>query len=214
LLEDTLEPCTLLLGISHTKEHLRVPLGKASPTHCLLHVNGELEEAEGVRNRGTRNANLRGNLLLREAEFLLKLLVRGGAVDGVEVLALDVLHEREFELRAVIVLTGADDNWHRRESGELRGAEPAFTGDELVRTIGPYCDDERLQNAVRSDGCREGRELLMRKLSPRLERVRVNVLHGHDERAPLIATWFWRWSARDERGESTTETVRRHRGNT
>ena len=124
-------------------------------THRILHVGGEVKEPKGMSDGGTRDANLRGDLLLREVELILELMVRDGAVDGIEVLALDVLHERKLELRAVIVLPAPDDHRHCREPREFRGAESTFTGDELVRTIDPHCDDERLQDAVRTNGRRE-----------------------------------------------------------
>ena len=95
-----------------------------------------------------------GDLVLAEAELVDELAVGVCGLDRVEILALEVLDERELELVAVGEL--ADDRRDAFEAGGLRGPEPALAGDELVAVEGLGHED-RLDDAVLGDARRQRR---------------------------------------------------------
>jgi len=83
-----------------------------------------------------------------------------GFFDGVEVLALEILDEGEFE--DFLVGGGADDGGGFQEADFLGGAPAAFAGDEL-EFIEALPDDEGLDDAVLADGIRPAREAFRRE---------------------------------------------------
>ena len=72
-----------------------------------LDGRSEVEQAQGIRDRRAGPPDARGDLLVREAELVDQLAEAMRSLDRVEVLTLQVLDEREFELRSLIEL--ADD---------------------------------------------------------------------------------------------------------
>ncbi len=68
-----------------------------------------------------------------------------GRLDRVEILALEVLDQRELELVAVGEL--ADDGRDALEPGRWRGPQPALAGDELV-AVDRLGHEDRLEDAV------------------------------------------------------------------
>ena len=72
----------------------------------------------------------------------------GGFFDRVEVLALEVLDDGNFERVAVVAL--ADDGRNGRALQRRASAPAAFAGDELVSVVAA-ADDDRDQYAVLGD---------------------------------------------------------------
>lgn len=77
---------------------------------------------------------------------------RVGDFDRVEVLALDILDERD--LHEAVISEFLHDDRNFLESGNAGGAEAALSGDELI-AIACAADDERLDDAVFADGLGE-----------------------------------------------------------
>jgi hypothetical protein len=114
-----------------------------------------------------------------------------GALDGIEILALQVLDQRELGRGLVIDI--ANDGWNVREAGDLRGAPSALAGDEFIPpapalhacTARPaICifaqrpHDNRLHHPADTNGTRQGVdgiliEMLARLMSIRLDRCYV-----------------------------------------
>ena len=89
----------------------------------------------------------------RERELVDELAVGARRLDRVEVLALEVLDERELELLAIGEL--ADDRRDALQAGEPRGADAALAGDELV-AVDRLGDEDRLDHAVLRGCSRRG----------------------------------------------------------
>ena len=90
---------------------------------------GEVEEAEVVGDGAAVFAEPDCEFGLGEAELGHEGSVRLGAVDGVEVFALDVLDQGHLGLGEAI--DGTDDGGDGGKAGELGGAPAALAGDEL-----------------------------------------------------------------------------------
>ena len=88
------------------------------------------------------------DLVLAEPELLDELAIGVRRLERIEVFALEVLDEREFELLAIGEL--ADDGRDPVEAGGLGRAQPALTGDELV-AVDRLGDQDRLEDAVLDD---------------------------------------------------------------
>ena len=136
------------------------PSARPCPSEMLpstigrLDVRVEVEQPQGVRDRGAGLADTVADLLLRQAELVDELAVGERLLDRVEVGALDVLDERHLELIAVRELP--DERRDPLEPGEARCAHAALAGDQLV-AVKRLRHEDRLQHAVLADA---GRELL------------------------------------------------------
>jgi hypothetical protein len=91
-----------------------------------------------------------------------------GHLDRVEILALHVLDERELELVAGGQLP--DHRRHAFEPGQLGGTDAPLAGDELV-AVQRLRHEDRLDDTVVADACREAVELGRVEALPRLVRV-------------------------------------------
>ena len=108
--------------------------GEPAVGHQLLDRRRELEQAQGVGDRRPALADPRGDLLVGEPEVLDELLVGGRLLEGVEVLAVEVLDQgllerrrcrRSSRTRAGIVC----------EAGPLGRPPAALAGDELEAAV-------------------------------------------------------------------------------
>jgi hypothetical protein len=95
--------------------------------------------------------------------------------DGVEVFALQIFDEREFQDRAVVGLAGDDGNL--RQIQELRRAPAAFAGDQFKITAA-LADDERLDDALFADGIGQFAQGILGELFARLQRGRTDFIQG------------------------------------
>ena len=102
-------------------------------------------------------------------------LVGLGQLDGVEVLALDVLDERELE--RVLGAHVLHDDERLAQPRALQGAPASLAGDEL-ELVGPghAPHDQRLDEAVLADALGELVELLRVEALPRLPLLRDDLL--------------------------------------
>ena len=97
------------------------------------HFFGQLQQAQEVRDRAAVLSDRRGNLLLRQPELVGEALIRERLVDRVQVLALDVLDERELEQLLLGALRHvAHDDRHLQQAGALRGAPAPLAGDDAI----------------------------------------------------------------------------------
>ena len=98
-----------------------------------LHLVGEVEQPDQVRDRGAAAADAAGELLLGDAEVVDQGGAGAGLVDGVEVLADHVLDQRR--LQALVLGRAADHGRDALEAGLLGGAPAALAGDQLVAPV-------------------------------------------------------------------------------
>jgi hypothetical protein len=115
------------------------------------------------------------DLLLGQTAFE-ELLEALGLLDRVEVGALEVLDERQLE-HHVVADPFADDRGDHRKADGLRGAPPAFAGDQLIAPR-RGADDDGLQDAVRADARLELGERLGSENAAWLEGVRSDLSEG------------------------------------
>ena len=117
-----------------------------------------------------------GDFLLRELELPGQLFVTVRFLDGVEVFALQIFDERQFQHRAVVGL--ADDDGHFGQLQELRGAPAAFAGNQFKMAV-PLAHNERLHDALFADGIGQFAQRLGGKILARLERTRADPVQRH-----------------------------------
>jgi hypothetical protein len=116
---------------------------------CLVEFGSDLEETEGVGDGDAAATDFLGDLFLGEVELGLELGVALGFFEGVEVFALEILDEGEFEDFAVG--GGPFDDGDVGEAGEAGGAPTPFAGDQFENVAyGP--DDEGLDDSLFADG--------------------------------------------------------------
>jgi len=166
--------------------------GEPPGFQVAFYVGVEGEEAQGVGDRCARLADAARDFFLREAEIFLEALVGGGFFDGVEVLALEVFDECEFEDFAVG--GRADDGWCFFE-GELEGGAPAtFAGDKL-EGVADFANDEGLNDAFFADAFDEFLELVGAEFLAWLERTWYDLADG--EHLDALAEFFDRGRGSD-----------------
>jgi hypothetical protein len=182
--------------------------GEAVLSKEILDVGGELEEAEGVGDGATVFAGATGDVVMAEVELAREAVEGVGDLDGVEILALYVLNQRDFE--QVLIGDMLDYGWDVREAGELPGTPAAFAGNELIAiTEGP--NHERLDDAIGQDGVGEFLEAIGAKHGARLKGVGID--EGDGEIRHAFETGRRRWNGLgsgsspvgNERAEALTE---------
>src|SRR5260370_23631407 len=132
----------------------------------LLNARRQAEQPDGIRDVRPGPADLPGQLLVRGGEVIEKLLIRGGLLERVQLLSVQVLDQRVPE--QLVVRRLPDNGRDRGEAGLLAGAPPALAHDELIVSGHDLAHDDRLQQA---DGPDRRRELLERLLVEDLARL-------------------------------------------
>ena len=90
----------------------------------------ELEQAEGIGDRGASTPHALGEFLMGESELVDQLSVGARGLERVEVLALQVLDEGQLELLAIREL--ANDGGDVLQPRDARRPGAPLPGDELV----------------------------------------------------------------------------------
>jgi hypothetical protein len=135
----------------------------------------KFEETEEVGDRGAVFAGALRHLFLGESEFAGEALVGVGLLDGIEILALEVLDDRD--LHCLLVRDLADDGRDRGLACLLGSAPSALTGDELVAS-GDLAYGDWLHDAGNLDGLSEFVESGFVEVSPSLVGIAVNEFDG------------------------------------
>ncbi len=90
-----------------------------------LHIRGKFQQSQQVSDVAARFVDDLGQRFLRMAIFAGKPLIRLRLFDRVEVLALDILDQRDLERLRIVEV--ADDDGHLMQPGPLRRTPAAFT---------------------------------------------------------------------------------------
>ena len=130
-------------------------LGQPTIRDRRLDAGCEVEKAKRVRDGRSGTTDPRRDFVLAEAELVDELSVGFRRLERIEILALQVLDQRELELVAIGEL--AHDCRDAFEAGGLRGPEPALAGDELV-AVDRLGHEDRLDDAVLADARGQGRQ--------------------------------------------------------
>jgi hypothetical protein len=131
----------------------------------------EFQEADGIRDGGPVFAGAFGDLLLREVKFVGKALEGVRLLDGIEILALEVLDEGHLHRHTLGYV--ADDDGHSMHLSALRGTPAALACNQLI-TLALLADDERLHDAAGTDGLSEFIERVFAEARARLIRARID----------------------------------------
>ena len=123
-------------------------LGEVTICNRGLNAGSEIEEPQGVGYRRAGPTDPGRDVLVAEPELIDELAIRIGRLERIQVFALEVLDERQFELLSIGEL--ADDGRDPVEPGGLGRAQPALTGDELV-AVDRFSDKDGLEDAVLLD---------------------------------------------------------------
>src|SRR5690606_10512380 len=126
--------------------------------------------ADRVADLRTRAADAGGELLLRDAEVLEALLIRGCFFEGVQFGPVEVLEERVAQ--EVLVGRVADDRGDRLEAGLAGSSGAALPHDELVRPVALVAHDDRLQHTELAHTVDEFSEVVGVEVGAWLARVR------------------------------------------
>ena len=97
-------------------------------------------------------------------------------LDGVQVFALEIFDERQFQHRAVVRLAGDDGNL--RQIQQLRRAPAAFAGNQF-KISAAFAHDERLDDALFADGIGQFAQRLVGEILARLERAGADAVQRH-----------------------------------
>jgi hypothetical protein len=142
--------------------------------HQILHVLWQRQESQRVGNRRAILADALGDALVRVLQVLDQRLIAERFIDGIEILALQVLDQCGFEHLLVGQIAHHDGNM--REAGALRSEEPTLAGDQFVM-IANLPHQKGLQDALRADGSLELGQGALVDVVPRLPRIGAN--RGH-----------------------------------
>ena len=167
-------------------------------------VLGQAGQPQRVGDVAAALADDAGDVAVRIAVVSAELGVALRFLERVEVGALDVLDDRQFERFAIADID--DDDRHFVQAGALRGAPPPFAGDDLVG-VGDARhrpDDHRLDDAALADRGGEFVEFVVAERFARVARVRPQEF---DRRAARAAAAGGRLVAgvADQRGEAAAE---------
>src|SRR5258708_35040113 len=116
----------------------------------LLHRGGQVEQPERVADVRAGTADPLGKLLMRGTEVVEQLLIRRSLFQRVELLPVQVLHERITEHGIVVSL--ADDGRDHGKAGSLGRSPAALAHDELILSVPKVTNDDRLKEADLGDG--------------------------------------------------------------
>ena len=157
-------------GSSRPRRARAWPALSHAGSDALLDGRGEVEQPERVADVRAGAAYLLRELLVGGAEVVEQLLVGRRFLKGVELLAVQVLHQGVPQ--QVVVLRLLDDGADLGQPGPLGGTPPPLAHDELVTARSGRTDDHRLEQADLPDGFGELLEGVIVECPPRLARVR------------------------------------------
>ena len=150
----------------------------------LLEVLGQLEEADEVDDGGAVFAGAEADLFGAEIQLGGHAGEGGGGFDGVEVFALDILDQGNFE--EAVFGDFADDDGDLFDSGEFGSAPAALACHQLVVSL-ELTDHQGLDDAVTADGLREFGEAFRLKDAAGLQGIDLDLVNGDEERG--FAGW-------------------------
>ena len=129
----------------------------------VLGTFAEPQEPQEVSDGGALFASALGDLLMAQA------VVRGQAVKGgrdfdrVEIFALNVFNQREFQ--EPVAIHSADEGGNFGKPGQAGRAPATFAGDNAVAIFAVAVNHDRLQDAVGTDGLGEFLDLVVSNTS-------------------------------------------------
>ena len=142
-----------------------------------------------------------------KAELLAELVECFGAVDGVEILALEIFDNGELELGFVVIVPSADKYRHRSDARDFCRAQPPLTSNKLIlgreSAVGLlYLDaghGKRLDDAVLADRAGQIGKLCLIELLAWLKGVGLDFIDLHPKNSVIVKLRHKRYSNIDSR---------------
>ncbi len=163
-------------------------------------AGGSFSSRQGVGDRGSRLADPRRNLLLRQLEVLLQRAVGLGLFHRIEVGALEVFDQGELEKLAVVAhLT--HHHGHHGEARALRCTPSPLSGDNRISPFSCRTYDQWLDHPLGSDRGRKLLELGIVELGSRLQAIGVDL--GDGQASCRLGGLAWR----NQGGKTASESA-------
>ena len=159
---------------------IRVAFGNSAIHQRLFDRGRRVQQKHGICNRRAAFPHTTGNRLMRKLKFLDQVMVSLCFFDGVQVGALDVFNQRQFEQLLICGVT--DDHRDGIQPCLARGLQTTFAGNQGVNTVFPWQDDQRLDHAVFTDRDGEVLQFSLIKILARLARVTLDRFNGDRRR--------------------------------
>src|SRR6266849_2502565 len=192
MLDDPFRRKALLDRAAQTENHLGVADGQAAVAQVILPCGRELQQTQRIGHDRAAFANFAGDFLLAQLELFNEFRVTAGFFQRIEVFALEIFDQCQFQHRAVIGL--AHEHRDFLEAQELRRAPPALAGDQFKLVI-PLADHQRLDDALFLDRISEFAQRFGREILAGLRGPGTDSLQGD---APHLLGWVQgeRWRSR------------------
>ncbi len=172
-----------------------------------LDLIGQRQKPHRIGDVAAAFAERAAELFLRVTEFLDEPAIALAFFDRVEVLALDVLDQRDLGRAAIVHL--ADDHRNLVQLRRLRCTPAPLAGENLVasriRRIAAH--EDRLQNAFLAHRLGQGFEILGIEMPPRLEPARLHLLDRQRAQIVLFLLRRRRFVIAEERRQTAAEAA-------
>lgn len=165
--------CELLafVEIGDADECARMAGAELAVFHLVENRLFQSQDADRVCNRRAIFAGALGNFFLRHVEFIQQAVKSTRFFNGIEILALKVFYECQFQ--DLFVGNIAQDRRNALQSGALSGTPSAFAGDDLkARTH--FSQYDGLDNSAGLNRARKFFERFFAETRAGLVRVRIN----------------------------------------
>ena len=157
-----------------------MPRRKLALAEKFLNFIGQSKQAHKIGDVTAALAEHLGQLFLRMSEFFHQLTITGSLFHGVQIGALDVLDDRDFQNFGIVEIP--HQNWQFVQFGHLRRAPAAFAGDDLVfaRRTRTMAHDQGLDDTLFANRRGKFLKVILGKAATRLFRVGMDLLDRHD----------------------------------
>src|SRR5207249_11536378 len=134
----------------------------------VLEERRQFQKAQGVSNDRAAFAHFGGDFLLRQLKLLDQLRITLCFLDRIEILALEVLNQRQLKHGPVISFS--QDDRHFGQPKQLGGAPSPFTSDKLEMAVS-LPNNERLHDALLLNRIGQFAQGFCREIFSRLKRA-------------------------------------------
>ena len=149
-----------------------------------------------------------GQLLLGVAELLEQQAIGARLFQRIEVGALDVLDQGDFQRLAIRQF--ADENRNVMNAGALRGAPAPLARDDFIFSIGERAHDDGLQQALVADRLGKFVEIRFGEMLARIVGAGLQQLDRHvAQRADILHHRFFAGVVADQRGQPAAQPLLR-----
>ena len=130
-LDDALGGEFLVFFVGKSENHFRMADGNPSFADKFLNRVRQFYQPQRIRDGGAALADFSGDFFLRELKLFRQLRVAVSLFNRIEIFALKIFDERQFQNRAVIGFARDDGNF--RQVQKLRCAPAAFARDQFKK---------------------------------------------------------------------------------